>query len=168
MPRRPNLVFTARNPYLSDILALRDTNRRNRILVAIKGLLKMAPVSFSELGALIRRERERKGLSIRALGKATHIDAPSIMRIERGERATSAERLARIADVLEIDEQDLFALAGIRVARGLPELSPYLRTKYDMSVEAVHEMEAYFKAVEKKYGDVSSPYDLGENEETAS
>ena len=53
--------------------------------------------------------------------------------------------------MLELDERDLFALAGLDAPEGLPAFTPYLRAKYDMSDEAAQALHEYFSFVSRKY-----------------
>jgi transcriptional regulator with XRE-family HTH domain len=112
----------------------------------------MAPIKPTDLGSYIKHQRQRKGLSLRALGELTSIDAPSIGRMEQGEiRAPAPDRLVRIARALEVNVQDLYALAGYKITEGLPEFQTYLRTKYDMPAGAINELEQFFDYVNAKY-----------------
>lgn len=105
-----------------------------------------------ELGQYIKRAREGKGLSIRALAALTQSDPSGIKRLEEGETLSpSPDRLARIARALEVDVQDLYAYAGYSVTQGLPTMDVYLRTKYNLPDGAVKELDDYFKYVESKY-----------------
>jgi hypothetical protein len=58
-----------------------------------------------------------------------------------------------LASALDLDRQDLFALAGYRVPEGLPNLGPYLRTKYgeDLPDEAIAEITSFFDYTRDKY-----------------
>lgn len=114
----------------------------------------MSPAVPTELGQYIQKRREAKGLSIRALGRIAHVDAAILSRLERGERMVSSpEPLARIAHALDIDEQDLYALAGYRIPDGLPDFAPYLRAKYDLPPAAIDQLQRYFKEVDDQYNE---------------
>ena len=64
------------------------------------------------------------------------------MRLERGTYISPApDKLARIAETLELDLADVFALAEYAVPTGLPALPQYLRLRYpDLSKAAVDEL----------------------------
>jgi transcriptional regulator with XRE-family HTH domain len=113
----------------------------------------MAPVKRTELGEYIKRARERKGLSIRALGREASIDVSALSRLERGEQmpGNTPDRLGKIASALDINEQDLYTLAGYPIPGGLPDLAPYLMAKYNLPKGAVDDMENYLKATQTAY-----------------
>jgi len=109
---------------------------------------RMSPHSTSKLGATIRRYREKASLSQRALARQAGLSHTTVIRIEGGEFGRpDPEKLARLADALEIDAEELYALAPYP---DLPEMAPYLRTKYGMSDEAVAEAEAFFAELERR------------------
>lgn len=97
-----------------------------------------------ELGAYLREERERTGMSVRGLAAQVGIDQAQILRLEAGKVAgPRADILGQIADVLGVPIADVFSLAGYPTTRTLPNLIPYLRTKYSgLSPEAMTEIQA--------------------------
>ncbi|MBV9661872.1 MAG: helix-turn-helix transcriptional regulator [Acidimicrobiales bacterium] len=102
----------------------------------------------SPLGRTIREAREAKGLSTRALGLRIGTTHSYIHKLEAGWfRTISPENIQALAAALDLDPQDLFALAGYRVPEGLPSFTGYLRTKYgeDLSDDAIARMSAYFE-----------------------
>ena len=75
-----------------------------------------------------------------------------LARLEAGDYQTAKPAvLQRLSRVLELDERDLFALAGLDAPEGLPAFTPYLRAKYDMSDEAAQALHEYFSFVSRKY-----------------
>lgn len=105
------------------------------------------------LGVVIRQAREGLGLSLRQLSEATGISNSFLVRLEHGEYAsTSPDKLQRLARALELDDRDLFALAGMDAPEGLPAFTPYLRAKYDMPEGAAQQLAEYFAFVSNKYG----------------
>ncbi len=119
-----------------------------------------------QLGALLRHKREARGLSTRALGKLTSVDAVTIQRFELGTiGAPAPDKLARIAEALGLSLADVYAHAGYAVPTELPNFTPYLRTKYgtlpDEDVEAI---ERYAARLAKKHGVSLSGPALGEDE----
>jgi hypothetical protein len=74
-------------------------------------------------------------------------------------QSISPENVQALAIALELDPQDLFALAGYRVPDGLPTLMPYMRTKYgeDLPDQALQELSSYFDYLRNKYGDPGRP-----------
>ena len=108
-----------------------------------------APVT---LGACIRGAREKRHLSARRLSAELHMPQSYISRIEAGDfKQPSPEKLRRIAEYLELDYDDLCALAGYQ-APGLPGFLPYLRTKYDMNDEDARHLSEYFERLRRQHG----------------
>src|SRR6266516_2783084 len=95
--------------------------------------------SPTALGAYVRAERERAGLSIRQLAGLVGVHASSIMRLESGQHTSpSPDLLQRLADVLELDPGELLAFIGVKPS--LPEPRIYLRKKYGMSEAEAQEI----------------------------
>ena len=60
------------------------------------------------LGARVREERHRRGLSQEALAQAARLDRTYIGGVERGERNPSLESIAKIAAALRVPIVALF------------------------------------------------------------
>jgi len=102
----------------------------------------------AKLGKLIKEAREAKGYSTRKLGEAIGSTHSYIAKLEAGWfQSISPENIQALAEVLKVDPQDLFVLAGYRVPNGLPTLPTYLRTRYgdDLDDDAIKRMTAYFE-----------------------
>jgi Helix-turn-helix. len=113
------------------------------------------PSNLKALGKLIARERARQGLSLETLGNAAGATRSAIMRLERGEFGRpDPEKLQRIARALDLDVEDLFALAGYVPSDGLPNFGPYLEAKWsdELSASARKELERHFERLRKKRG----------------
>lgn len=111
----------------------------------------MSPRRRHSLGHLIREQRQARGLSQRALARATGLQGSTIMRLESG----SLERpdpllLQRIARALDADLEDYYLLGDYPLPRGLPELGVYMRTKYQLSDEEIAQVN---KIVEQHFAD---------------
>lgn len=105
-----------------------------------------------QLGAVIRQAREALGLSLRQLAETVDVHHSFLARLESGDYQTAKPAfLQRLSRVLEVDERDLFALAGLDAPEGLPAFTPYLRAKYDMSDDAAKALQEYFTYVSDKY-----------------
>src|ERR1700722_1896434 len=114
----------------------------------------------AKLGVLVQQAREKKGLSTRQLGAAIGTTHSYIHKLEAGWfQSISPENVQKLAQTLDLDSQDLFALAGYRIPEGLPNLVPYLRTKYgdDLPDEAIAEITSFFDYTKAKYGDGGGP-----------
>lgn len=103
------------------------------------------------LTELLRRRRAELGLSARRLAERAGLHHAALSRIESGERRPNPETLQRLSAALELDEADLFALAGYRLPAGLPGLPAYLRAKYRMPEEATRQLTEYFGYLAEKY-----------------
>ena len=104
------------------------------------------------LGEAIKQAREALGLSLRQLAEAVAVHHSFLARLESGDYQTAKPAfLQRLSRVLELDERDLFSLAGLDAPEGLPTFTPYLRAKYEMSDEAAKALQEYFTFVSDKY-----------------
>lgn len=114
----------------------------------------MEPEQAKELGAYLRRQRESKGVSARALAAAVGVDMTQIIRLEQGGVASpKATVLGGIADRLGLPLADVFGLAGYPLPKNLPSFRPYMRAKYkELPDEAVAELEAFLTRLTKKHG----------------
>lgn len=106
--------------------------------------------STVKLGNAIRRHRKAAGLSQLALANEIGVPASTVFRLEKGEFGMpDPDKLARLADALGIEAEELYALAPYP---DLPDMAPYLRAKYGMSAEAVAEAEEFFAQLKKRDG----------------
>lgn len=86
------------------------------------------------LGEYLRAARKRAGLSIRQLGNLSGISHGYLVKLELGQKDNpSAEHLARLAEVLEIDVSELLAFIGVEPSAALPPPHVYFRRKYGLS-----------------------------------
>jgi transcriptional regulator with XRE-family HTH domain len=60
------------------------------------------------MGLLLRRWRERRGLSLRALGARARMSYATIAKIEAGRMSPTVTTLEKLAGALDIDVRDLF------------------------------------------------------------
>lgn len=65
------------------------------------------------LGALIRAQRMRAGLSLRDLSQRTHVSNAYLSQVERGLHEPSLSVLKAVADALEVPLESLLARAGV-------------------------------------------------------
>src|SRR5690606_5841560 len=66
--------------------------------------------SQMKLGKKIKELRESKGLLQRQLSAHLDIDSPMYSKIERGERKAKPEQIQKIAQLLKVDTNELYAL----------------------------------------------------------
>lgn len=104
------------------------------------------------LGSCIRQARERLRLSLRDLQAITHISRPMLHRLERDQVEQPNPRLLhQLGETLELNSDDLFALAGYQPSTQLPSLAPYLRAKYQLPPSAVAEAQAALHDILARY-----------------
>lgn len=122
--------------------------------------------SDQQLADTIAEARRAKGISTRTLAGEVGIDQSNIVRLERGSVATpNPAVLGRIAQVLNLDVADLYALAGYTRPSELPAFTPYLRSKFGGLPEAARaEIEQSFRRIADKYGYAADGPAAGEDE----
>jgi transcriptional regulator with XRE-family HTH domain len=106
------------------------------------------------LGRILRERREELGLSLRQLGRKAGLSDVTVLRFEQGAYAAPApDKLAKVAEALEMSLADVYALADYAVPSDLPNLKPYLRTKYrDLPQGDIDAIEKYAERLAKKHG----------------
>jgi len=103
------------------------------------------------LGAMIRKAREKQGMSLRALADVAKVNFAHVSKVEAGYYASpKPEMLQRISRALDIPLEDLYAEAGYARTEGLPTLPVYLRSKYGLTVAEAAEVEAQFRQVAQR------------------
>ena len=120
--------------------------------------------SPSQLAEALRRARTRAGLTVRQVAAAAEMTPATVSRLETGLiESPRPEHLRRLSRALDVDLEDLYALAGYLMPEGLPELQPYLRAKYGLSDRAVAQLDDYFQALKPNWEhDKEVPHDQGE------
>jgi transcriptional regulator with XRE-family HTH domain len=83
----------------------------------------------SQLGETIRRHREALGLTQRSLAQKLGVEASHVAFIESGRRKPSLKLVARLADVLGLDRQDLLIQAHPEAKELIAEARPEERRK---------------------------------------
>jgi transcriptional regulator with XRE-family HTH domain len=106
-----------------------------------------------QLGRLIKKARQAKGLTLRAAADLAGYHHSYLARLESGDYESPApKQLKALATVYDIPIEDLYALAGYQVEDRLPGFAPYLRVKYDLPDEAVERLDQYFQMLQEHYG----------------
>ncbi|PZE75342.1 helix-turn-helix transcriptional regulator [Curtobacterium sp. MCBD17_019] len=110
--------------------------------------------STPTLAGVIREARQQRGISTRGLSEKVGLDQSGIVRLEAGSISSPKPAvLSAIAETLDLDLADLYALAGYTRPSDLPAFTPYLRSKFaDMPAAAQAELEASFRTIADKYG----------------
>jgi len=114
----------------------------------------MDELQAKELGRRLRARRDELGLSQRDIGKLADLDDATIARIEQGAfAAPRPDTLTRLAEALDLNLADVFALADYVIPTELPTFTPYLRAKYrGLPSAAVKDLERYFDKLAHQYG----------------
>ena len=106
---------------------------------------------LQQLGSLLKRERERAGMTVRQLADAAGLVASTVSRLETGFIATPRpEHLQRLARALGIDVEQMYLTLGYLEPGALPELRPYLRAKYGLTDELANRVEGFVEAVRQE------------------
>jgi transcriptional regulator with XRE-family HTH domain len=109
---------------------------------------KSVTSNLQQLGDLLKSERERAGLTVRQLAEAAGLVPSTVSRLETGFIPTPRpDSLQKLAQALGIDVEELYAAAGYLTPGSLPELRPYLRTKYGLTDEQANQIEGYMQAL---------------------
>jgi transcriptional regulator with XRE-family HTH domain len=104
------------------------------------------------VGSVLETARHAAGLSIRELAGLTDMSKSALERLlsDQIERPP-ADRLVRLARVLELNAADLFLLAGLPLPEKLPSLDVMLRTEYGLPPEAIAEAKRDIGRIIEKY-----------------
>lgn len=61
-------------------------------------------------GEILREKREEKGLLLRHVSAKLDIDTAILSKIERNERKATKEQILKLAEILELNKEDLLVL----------------------------------------------------------
>ncbi len=112
----------------------------------------MTQAQATRLGELIRSAREAKGLSLRTLESKTGVARTWLVYVEAGRSLEpSPDRLARVAEALEIDPADIDGVSGGYLARSLPTVRTYFRSKGKATQAELDELEHVIAEVQAKH-----------------
>lgn len=106
-------------------------------------------------GDFIRRRRFELGITLRELEERTGLDNSRLSRWEHGtKRPVSPDLMPQLADGLEVPVSDLYRLVAPDMADALPELRPYLHTKYGERVpdDVLAELANHCEKVLSRHG----------------
>jgi transcriptional regulator with XRE-family HTH domain len=105
------------------------------------------------LGKLLQAAREKQGLSFRELAERSGVALASLAHIESGaSREPLPSRVARLAEVLNVDPAEIDRVSGDHLARSLPSVRTYFRSKGQASKAEVDEIERVVAEIHAKYG----------------
>lgn len=105
------------------------------------------------LGEYVRARRLALDMTLQDAAERSGVDRSYWSRLETGEYQTPNPRfLVAMARALDIEPEDLYALAGYAVPEKLPELVPYLRAATPLPPEAIRDLEKYYAQLRAYYG----------------
>ncbi len=62
------------------------------------------------VGEILRKKREEKGLFLRHVSAKLDIDTAILSKIERSERKATKEQIIKLAEILDLNQEDLMVL----------------------------------------------------------
>ena len=127
----------------------------------------MKELHAQRLGQLILRARTRRGWSLETLHEHTGIPSVWLNRVERGVYLQPApERLAKLAEALDIDPIAIDRASQNHLAYSLPSVRTYFRSTAKATPEQLDEIEAAVADIQAKYA-AAAPGDRTENQQKA-
>jgi transcriptional regulator with XRE-family HTH domain len=114
----------------------------------------LTPDQARQLAEIFRSRRTSRGLSMRQVAAATGFNVATIAQLEGATNLSPLPGTLRaIAEVLDLNVSDLYAVADWLPVGELPTLKPYLRVKYrDLDEQAIADLEAYAARLVKRHG----------------
>lgn len=132
------------------------TNRFGRAIIFTKGFEgNMTDKRATKLGQYLREAREKKGLSTRHLAESSGVSQGFIVKLELGQyvRMPRPDVLSAIADTLDLNLADIYAMADYPMAEALPAPMPFLRAKYpDLGAHELNALSREVAEVLKRHG----------------
>lgn len=116
---------------------------------------KYISFEITELGNYLKQLREEQGLSIRTVAKSCGISSSYLAKIEAGDtfKTIGIATLVKFSKFYGIPVSAMLKEAGFIDSHesDLPELAQYLRAKYQLSPQAIRDMDMAKEIVDKKY-----------------
>jgi len=116
---------------------------------------KVIPYEMKKLGAYLKQLRKEADLSIRDVTRECGIAPSYLSKIEKGDSffTLSFHTLLKLSKFYKIPIGAFLKEAGLVDSDeyDLPDLPQYLRAKYQLSPQAIRDMEMAKEIVEKKY-----------------
>lgn len=108
----------------------------------------MTDQQANQLGALIRRARRKRGLSLFALVDLTGYNWSWLQRLESGQYASpNPAHLARVAEALDIDPARIDEVSADHLADSLPSVRTYFRSKTKATPKQLDAIEAVLREI---------------------
>lgn len=118
-------------------------------------MAKIISYEITKLGKYLKGLREEQVLSIRRVAKRCDIAPSYLAKIEAGDtfKTIGVETLVKLSKFYGIPASAILQEAGFIDNHNddLPELAIYLRAKYQLSPQAIRDMEMAKEIVDKKY-----------------
>lgn len=112
--------------------------------------MSMTQAQAKKLGQLLAKARARKGLSTRALAAQLDVAIGWIAEMENGRFLDPApDRLARLAEALDIEPARIDRVAQGAMAEGLPAPRVYFRAKFDLTADEAARVERYIERLRR-------------------
>ncbi len=114
----------------------------------------LTPEQARQLADIFRLRRTALGLSMRQVAATTGFNIATIANLEAATNLSPLpDTLRAIAEVLNLNVSDLYAVADWLPVGELPTLKPYLRAKYhDLDEAAITDLEAYANRLIHRHG----------------
>jgi transcriptional regulator with XRE-family HTH domain len=111
----------------------------------------MTEAQAQRLGKLIAKARGAKGLTTRQLADRVGVAHGWLSGMEAGRFLEPApDRLARLADALDIEPTRIDRITKGTVAEGLPGVRTYFRAKYGLAPEQIERIERYVERLRRE------------------
>lgn len=105
------------------------------------------------LGELIGKARSAHGYSYEALADLSGFNHAWLYKLEQGRMNQPApDRLARLAELLDIDPVRIDRITKDHLADSLPSTRVYFRSREKLSPAALDELDLAVEAIRQKYG----------------
>ena len=105
------------------------------------------------LGGLIKKYRDRHQLTLVQLEERSGIPDSWLFHLEKGHYSSPPpDRLAKLAEVLDIDAAEIDRLSSDHLADSLPTARVYFRSKEKLGPEALDELDKAVKRIVRKHG----------------
>lgn len=110
------------------------------------------------MGNYLERLRAELGLSLRHAARICKLSPGHLSKIEDGKLCAGLEILIRISQAYSIPIVAILREAGfvIRSEEELPPLAQYLRQRYQLSPQAIRDIELTKEVCDKKYSQATS------------
>jgi transcriptional regulator with XRE-family HTH domain len=100
----------------------------------------------NRLGEVVKRQREALGLTQRSLAQKLGVESSHVAFIESGRRKPSLKLVARLADVLDLDRQDLLIQAHPEAKELIDQAKPEERRKTSRHGAGLSKTSSYCSA----------------------